>query len=278
MIRRVIVGVDINIEGNMAMEYAANLCKILGAELVALHVVEEIQVYNLFGPVPALERDEILRERKQIVREARRLGKKFGIKASGKIVEGMSPAEELMREAQDGGYDLVIVGCHGRSVLVECLLGGVSSQLIHHSKIPVLVAKTKRDFSSILMCTGGSRYAEDAIRFSSEIAKKAKSEVTVLSVAPKEDPRILKTAKRIANRGKAILKQSGTKAKAKVRIGHPAEEILKEAREGEYTLLVMGYKGTSAVVDILLGDVVSKVMHHSRRPTLVFREEMLGEL
>lgn len=277
MIKKVIVGVDINIETSMPMEYAAKLCKVLGAELVALHVIEELQVYNLFGPVPALERKEILKERRAIVRETARLGERFGIKATGKIVEGMSPAEELLREAHEGGFDLIVVGCHGRSILVECLLGGVSSQVIHHSKVPVLVAKTKRGFSSILMCTGGSKYAEDAIRFASEIAKKAKSEVTVVSVAPSKDPNVMKSAKKMANRGAAILKKKGVKAVAKVRTGHAAEEILTEAREGEYHLLVVGYKGTSAVVDILLGDVVSKVMHHSRRPTLVFREEIPKE-
>ena len=189
----------------------------------------------------------------------------------------MSPAEELLREAHEGEFDLVVVGCYGRSALVECLLGGVSSQVIHHSKVPVLVAKIERDFSSILMCTGGSKYAEDAIHFASEIAKKAKSDVTVLAVAPSKDPNIVKAAKKMANRGAAILKKSGVKSVAKVRTGHPAEEILTEAREGDYHLLVMGHKGTSAVVDILLGDVVSKVMHHSRRPTLVFREEMTKE-
>jgi nucleotide-binding universal stress UspA family protein len=277
MIKKVIVGVDINIETSMPMEYAAKLCKVLGAELVALHVIEELQVYNLFGPVPALERKEILKERRAIVRETARLGERFGIKATGEIVEGMSPAEELLREAHEGGFDLIVVGCHGRSVLVECLLGGVSSQVIHHSKVPVLVAKTKRSFSSILMCTGGSKYAEDAIHFAAEIAKKAKSKVTVLSVAPSKDPKIAKSAKKMADKGAAILKKKGVKAVAKVRTGHPAEEILTEAREGEYHLLVVGYKGTSAVADILLGDVSSKVMHHSRRPTLVFREEIPKE-
>lgn len=274
MIKKVIVGVDIGIKENMAMEYAANLCKILGAELVAVHVIEELQVYSFWGTVPALKREEILKERRQIVDEAKRLGKKLGIKISGKIVEAISPSEELLREAHDGEFDLIVVGCHGRSVLLECLLGGISSQLIHHSKIPILVAKSMRKFSRILMCTEGSKHAEDAIRFASDIAVKAKSKVTILSVAPSDDPKIIETAGEIASKSAEILKERGVEVEAKVRTGHPAEEILTEAREGEYPLLVLGYKGTSAVADLLLGDVASKVMHHSRRPTLVFREEI----
>jgi nucleotide-binding universal stress UspA family protein len=275
MIKRVLVGVDINISESMPMDYAASLCKVLGAELVALHVIEELQVYNLFGSVPALKRDEILKEREAIVIEAMRLGEKYGIKATGKIVEGMSPAEEMLREANEGGFDLIVTGCHAKSALMECLLGGVSSQIVHHSMIPVLIVKSKRSFSRILMCTGGSKYAEDAIAWASEIAEKAGSRVTVLSVAPSKDKEAVATAQNYANRGANILKGKGVEATAKVRTGHAAEEILIEAREEDYRLIVMGYKGTSAVVDLLLGDVVSKVTHHSRRPTLVFRERKL---
>ncbi len=277
MIKKILVGVDANIKENMAMIYAANLCKTLDAELVAVHVIEELQVYAFWGTVPVLKREEILKERQQVVEEARRLGKKLGIKASGKIVEGISPAEELLREAHDGDFDIIVVGCHGRSVLVESLLGGVSSQLIHHSKIPILVVKSLRNFSRILMCTGGSKYAEDAIRFASDIAAKAKSKVTVLSVAPSDDPKIIEMASKIASKSAEILKKKGVEVEAKVRTGHPAEQILTEARSGGYPLLVMGYKGTSAVADLLLGDVASKVMHHSRRPTLVFREKITSK-
>jgi nucleotide-binding universal stress UspA family protein len=273
MIKKVLVGVDINIEECMPMEYAASLCKILSAELVALHVVEELQVYSLFGSVPALKREEIMEERRSIVLQAELLGERYGIKATGKIVEGISPAEEMLREAREEDIDLIVVGCHGRSVLVEALLGGVSSQIVHHSPVPVLVVKNPRKFSRILMCTGGSKYADDAIEYASEIALKAGSEVTILSVAPSKDPKVVEHATTIADKGASNLKEKGINVKPKVRTGHPAEEILTEAREGDYRLVVMGYKGTSAVVDLLLGDMVSKVMHHSRRPTLVFREE-----
>jgi nucleotide-binding universal stress UspA family protein len=277
MIKKVLVGVDINIEECMPLEYAASLCKVLDAELVALHVVEELQVYSFFGSVPALKREEIMEERRAIVMQTELLGERFGIKATGKLVEGISPTEELLREVQEEDIDLIVIGCHGRSVLMEALLGGVSSQIVHHSKVPVLVVKNPRGFSKILMCTGGSKYADDAIEYASDIVLKAGSEVTILSVSPSKDPSVVEHATKIAEAGAATLKEKGIEATPRVRTGHPAEEILKEARKGDYRLLVMGYKGTSAVVDLLLGDVVSKVMHHSRRPTLVFREDTKRE-
>ena len=151
MIKKELVGVDINIGSSMPMDYASSLCKILDAELVALHIIEELQVYNLFRTVPAQKREEILEERMMIMLEANRLGEKYGIKSSGMILEGISPAEEMLREVHKANFDLIVVGCHAKSVLMECLLGGVSSQIIHHSKVPVLVVKTKRSFSRILM-------------------------------------------------------------------------------------------------------------------------------
>lgn len=272
MIKKVLVGVDINIEECMPLDYAASLCKVVDAELVALHVIEELQVYSFFGSVPALKREEIMEERRAIVMRTKLLGERFGIKATGKLVEGISPAEELLREAHEEDVDLIVVGCHGRSVLMEALLGGVSSQIVHHSRVPVLVVRNPRGFSKILMCSGGSRYAADAMEYASYIAQKAGSEVTVLSVSPSKDPQIVEHTTKVAEDAAASLREKGIDATPRVSTGHPAEEILKEARKGDYRLIVMGYKGTSAVVDLLLGDVVSKVMHHSLRPTLVFRE------
>jgi len=54
----------------------------------------------------------------------------------------------------------------------------------------------------------------------------------------------------------------------KVRLGTPAEEILKEAEEGNYDLIVMGRKGRSALKDLILGGVSSAVLHRCYNPTV----------
>ncbi|HZV46514.1 MAG TPA: universal stress protein, partial [Thermodesulfovibrionales bacterium] len=54
----------------------------------------------------------------------------------------------------------------------------------------------------------------------------------------------------------------------KVAIGKPAEEILKEADQGEVNLIVMGRKGRTALKDIMIGGVSSTVLQRCRNQTV----------
>ncbi|MFQ6089059.1 MAG: universal stress protein [Candidatus Methanofastidiosia archaeon] len=269
-IERILVGVEKSLESHLALRYAVNLAKILEAKLVVLYAVEDLYVHSIWGSVIGERVNGIEHEQQKILVNLKMLESRFEVPIVGKQVHG-HPAMEILKEADKGGYDLIVVGSHGMPAMIEFLLGEVSSKVLHHAKIPVIVVKRERNLERILMCTEGSRYAENAMKFTSEIAKKARSKVTVLCVIPNKREEYLKSAKEILKKGKELLKKRGVKAKTKVRVGEPAEQILLEAREGEYHLIVMGYKGKSEVFEFLLGDVASKVIHHSLRPTLVHR-------
>ncbi|MBI5253039.1 MAG: universal stress protein [Euryarchaeota archaeon] len=70
----------------------------------------------------------------------RKIGEKLGVKTETKLLEG-NPAEEILKEAERGRYDLIVVGSYGKGGVNKFLLGSVSSKLVHLSKIPVLVVK-----------------------------------------------------------------------------------------------------------------------------------------
>ncbi len=55
-----------------------------------------------------------------------------------RVVSG-SPAEMIMREAEDRGVDLIIIGSHTGTTLKSALLGSTARKVTHLSKIPVLV-------------------------------------------------------------------------------------------------------------------------------------------
>lgn len=64
-------------------------------------------------------------------------------------------------------------------------------------------------------------------------------------------------------------KEMGVNVSMKLVDGHPAEEILKEAKEDD--LIVIGSKGRTALDRLLLGSVAENVVRHAPCPVMIVR-------
>lgn len=53
------------------------------------------------------------------------------------------PSETICRVAEEGKYDLIVIGNRGRGLFAELLLGSVSHKVIQHAPCPVLVIRGK---------------------------------------------------------------------------------------------------------------------------------------
>ena len=56
-------------------------------------------------------------------------------------VRSGSPADEIIRVANEIGADLIVVGGQGKSAVGAILLGSVAYRVLHHALCPVLVAR-----------------------------------------------------------------------------------------------------------------------------------------
>jgi nucleotide-binding universal stress UspA family protein len=55
-------------------------------------------------------------------------------------LQGLTAAE-IVRFAQEGGYDLIVMGTHGRKVVARVLLGSVAARVVQTAECPVLTVK-----------------------------------------------------------------------------------------------------------------------------------------
>ncbi|TDL31048.1 universal stress protein [Jeotgalibacillus sp. S-D1] len=81
----------------------------------------------------SFKRQKMMEQQAEIAREA-------GLQTDIKILHG-SASETLIDYANNGSYDLVLVGSRGRNKLQTMLLGSVSHKLIKHIDAPVMVVK-----------------------------------------------------------------------------------------------------------------------------------------
>jgi nucleotide-binding universal stress UspA family protein len=80
-----------------------------------------------------------------------------------------------------------------------------------------------------------------------------------------------KEARRILAEASQPLKEKGIPVRTVVLEGHPAEAILKYAREQSQDLIVMGSRGLTGTSEFLLGSVSNAVVHHAKCAVLIVR-------
>jgi nucleotide-binding universal stress UspA family protein len=136
--RRILIGVDGSQYGLEAVKAAAKLAAERGIGEVTLINVIPV-VYTSLGPTPTAAPPESIQSW-EVFDEPREILAKAGVKANLLLRVG-DPAEEILRAAKEGGFDLIVVGHRGLSALKTFLLGSVSSHVATHAPCSVLVVR-----------------------------------------------------------------------------------------------------------------------------------------
>lgn len=138
--RRILVPVDGSAPSLVAVDHALALAKAAGATLTILEVVEA------FGPLPGFyEAAPPGVDRVKWVAEHRFEAVRPSLADTDvswdRLVEPGDPADRICAVADEGRYDLVVLGSHGRSALGRFLLGSVSDRVVHHAPCSVMVVR-----------------------------------------------------------------------------------------------------------------------------------------
>jgi manganese transport protein len=135
------IGVAVEFEGGDegVLAQAVAMARLHASELIALHVVEGTGA-SIYGAATGDQESRVDQDR--MARLVDQL-QDTGVKASGVLGYG-SPAEELVRLANQEKLDLLILGTHGHGFLADLALGQTVSPVLHRLTIPVLVVPSMR--------------------------------------------------------------------------------------------------------------------------------------
>jgi len=220
------------------------------------------------------EISDLYRQRgEEVLKDSVAIFKKEGIPVDEKLIELADPAETIINETERGNYDLIVIG-HSGEEEQEPHLGSVAKKVSQHVKIPVLIAREKRQVSKILVPVDGSENSEKALQYAALLTKKTNAEMTLLYV---QESGLFKLRPEVSKKiGARILSEAadqikGIKLDRKLESGDPARTITQTASEENYDLIVMGSKGHSAVAQLLLGSVTDHVIHYANRSVLIIK-------
>jgi nucleotide-binding universal stress UspA family protein len=139
LITSILVPVDGSVHAEKALNYALNLAEIHDAKVEIMTVVDEVKM----APDWAREYSEKLREQDEDVLTStfsKAVKEKPNIKISKCLAEGYA-SEEILKCAEKGHHDLIVMGSRGMGLVRGLILGSVSSRVVNQAEIPVLIVK-----------------------------------------------------------------------------------------------------------------------------------------
>lgn len=150
----VVVGLDGSAGGQAALRFALDEAARTGAELVAVHAWEIPDPVDITAPTPTAHaevREYLVSHADEHVRalvDESRTERTEDVPVRIEIVHDQA-AHALLTKGGDA--DLIVVGSRGRGGFTGLLLGSVSQTVLHHARVPVVVARVHTGRSAPLV-------------------------------------------------------------------------------------------------------------------------------
>ncbi|QRK10949.1 universal stress protein [Archangium violaceum] len=142
-IHRILVPVDFSETSKRALDYAYFFANRFDAKLDVLHVWRPSEYAGdemvvLTRSEPELTLSTFLRNHADQQLSA------FlkNVPHSKQMLEAGEPAHVIAKVAAEGGYDLIVMGTHGRTGLSHMMMGSVAEKVVRLASCPVLTYRT----------------------------------------------------------------------------------------------------------------------------------------
>lgn len=180
------------------------------------------------------------------------------------------PAEQIVRAAVEGNFDLVAI-CRRAKAVRRLLLGSVTEDVLRRSPVPVYVAGTPGSGGEILVPLDGSHRAQSILPVVADFAEMYGSKLALLVVAALRVPAEVAASNLI--HVQEALERRRIPNEIVIRYGEPARQILAVARERDVDLIAMSTHGRTGLKRVAYGSVAERVLRKSARPLLMLRTE-----
>lgn len=297
----IIAGLDLSLPSEQALERAAALAQLHGAQLVMVNAqandapLENVDntVLEHIGEVSAALRAE---ETKRLEERRRELAAR-GLHVDLVFRQG-PPGEVVAEVAKERAAELIVIGTHGHTGLQRFLLGSVAASVLRHAPCDVLVCRGETGpspFMRPLVATDFSPAAHRALRNAAALAAPGVpieivhawqlpagswgASLLGQSRFPWSTVRdaVLASAKSQADKLVASFSNIGHPLNVQLIQGPPAQVITQAAETGKHDVISIGTHGHRGFRRLLLGSVAESVIRHAPCSVLVAHGEHAGE-
>jgi nucleotide-binding universal stress UspA family protein len=278
--KKILVPTDFSKSAQTATEVAYDIAKKANAEVILLHVIEELagSSFNIEGQVETSANwEDKLFTMKMIEKGKKQLAKVADdLKANGVSVREElrlgTPFHGMRTIISERKVDLVVMGTSGHTKMEEMIIGTNTEKVVRHSQCPVLTVQKKpatTDFKNIVYATSMS---EDEEVFSRVVRKTQQMYDATLHLVRINTPANFQ-------RDTVVKKYMHSFAK-KLQLKNYTVNVFNDLSEEEgivyyadsinADLIAMATHGRTGFAHVLAGSIAEDVVSHSKRPVLTF--------
>lgn len=144
-ITNILVPVDFSPHAEYAFTYATRIAERFGAKLALLYVVDDSFVTGgwsseIYVPnVPELM-ENLIADADRRLATLKASAAALGLTAETAVIRGR-PAHAIVEHAKNGGFDLIVMGTHGRTGVSHVVMGSVAERVLRKAPCPVLTVR-----------------------------------------------------------------------------------------------------------------------------------------
>lgn len=145
-IQKILVPVDFSDSAVAALQYAIFLAEKFGASIEVFHVYDPpYYVGDVLVQAPGrpgMPMSEYIREQAttRLDEMVERVAGTANVPVRRRLLAGV-PYQAIVKKARDEGFDLIVMGTHGRKGLSHLLMGSVAEQVVRQAPCPVIIVR-----------------------------------------------------------------------------------------------------------------------------------------
>ena len=273
-IQKILIPVDFSETSMIAIEHAGFAAQVLKADLVLLHVVEKHwEKFSIVAPEMRVDAPSDFTNaiEKRLEETAAAIRSKYGVKSTCITADG-NIFNEIVSVSKEHKVDLVVMGTHGTSGVVEFFVGSNTYKVVTESVCPVLSVRahaTKVGFREIVLPIDDSAHSRQKVNHAVVIAKQFNSRINILGLPDTDDDGEMKKFEFKLDQIEEYLKKHDISFTRKsINGGNQAKHTYEFAKSINADLIVIMTDQDETLTGRLLGTYAQQIVNHSKIPVM----------
>jgi nucleotide-binding universal stress UspA family protein len=272
--QKILIPIDFSETSMIAIEHGAYTAQLFKAELILLHVIEKHwEKFSVVAPELRVDAptDLINSIEKRLEEIAAVTLAKYGVKSTSITSDG-NIFSEIISISKEHNVDLIVMGTHGASGVVEFFTGSNTYKVVSESQCPVISVRAHAKnigFKNIVLPIDDSAHSRQKVNHAIVMAKHAGAVIHVLGLADSTDESELKKFEMKLDTIEEYMDKCGVISTRKViNGGNQAKVTYDYAKLQNADLIVIMTDQDENITGRLLGTFAQQVVNHSKIPVM----------